>query len=512
MIISGPHKGITLLLAILAIFLESCYKEMVIEEAGAWRMPDQVLEFDLVFAFADKEEHVLLYMLPFDTIKSFSPFVRFGAFESLEFNGRELKENEKNALGEVMVNHPYNVTARNGNKSVNYQLWFTRLPLLHIHTETKITDEPKALSWIELAYANEETETGQTLLFSGYTGIEIRGRTSAVHEKKSYGLELWEDRFGKDRTAPLLGMRYGEDWILDAMYVDPLRMRNKLSFELWEKMWDSKSHTPFKASPPGIQCEYVELFINQRYMGLYCLSERLDETLINLTAGRPGSEGVLYKAIDWTGGATAFTTYNSEPGQSLIWEGWEQVYPDHRACWDPLAELRKTVALEEDDVFSAQIDTLLNLDEVADYYLFTNMILAHDNIIKNYYLARYPNETSFLLMPWDLEGSWGIMWHGGQSSTNVVLENNLYDRLLELDVEEFEDLLEAKWENYRESVFRADAIMAAAMTYADILKGSGAIERENDRWQDAEIDMDQELQYLSDWITLRLQYLDLVFD
>ena len=247
-------------------------------------------------------------------------------------------------------------------------------------------------------------------------------------------------------------------------------------------------------------------------MGLYCLSERLDETLIKLTAGRPGSEGVLYKAIDWTGGATAFTTYNSEPGQSLIWEGWEQVYPDHRVCWEPLAELRKTVVLEEDDVFSAQIDTLVNLDEVADYYLFTNLILAHDNIIKNYYLARYPNETSFLLMPWDLEGSWGIMWDGGQSSTSGVLENNLYDRLLELDVEEFDDLLEAKWENYRESVFQADAIMAAANTYADILKRSGAIERENDRWHDADIDIDQELQYLSDWITLRLQYLDLVFD
>ena len=190
----------------------------------------------------------------------------------------------------------------------------------------------------------------------------------------------------------------------------------------------------------------------------------------------------------------------------------EQVYPDHRVCWDPLAELRKTVALEADDVFSAQIDTLVNLDEVADYYLFTNMILASDNIIKNYYLARYPNETSFLLMPWDLEGSWGIIWNGGQSSPNAMLTNNLYDRLLELDVKEFEDLLEAKWENYRESVFQADSIMAAAMTYADILKRSGAIERENDRWQDAEIDMDQELLYLSDWISLRLQYLDLVFD
>jgi len=512
LIVSGSHKAITLILAVLAILVESCYKEIGIEEPDAWNISGRVLEFDHVFAFTDKEAHVLLYKLPSDTVKSFSPFVRFGAFESIEFDGRELKVNEMNALGEVMVNHPYKITTRNGNRSINYQLWFTTLPLLHIHTESNIVDEPKTLSWSELAYTSEHDESAQTLLFSGYAGIEIRGRTSALHEKKSYGLELWEDRFRKDRTAPLLGMRYGEDWILDAMYIDPLRMRNKLSFELWERMWNSKSHTPFYAAPPGIQCKYVELFINQRYMGLYCLSERLDETLINLTAGRPGSEGVLYKAIDWTGGATAFSTYNSEPGQSLIWEGWEQVYPDHQLCWEPLADLRKTVVLEGDDVFSARMDSLLNLDELADYYIFINMILAHDNIIKNYFLARYPNESSFLLMPWDLEGSWGIMWDGDRSSSTGVLENNLYKRLLELDVEEFEDLLEAKWEYYRESVFQVDDLMSTAMTYSDILKRSGAIERENDRWQDAEIDMDQELLYLGDWISLRLQYLDQVFD
>lgn len=485
---------------------------MLIEEPEDCAIPDRVLEFDGVYAFCDKEEQFLLYTLPSDTISSFSPFISFGAFESITFDGRELRENEKNELGEVVVNHPYMVSVRQGNKSLNYQLYFTNLPLLQIQTETKIKDEPKILSRAELAYTGEKDGSRQTLIYSSYAGIEIRGRTSAVHEKKSYGLELWEDRYGKDHSAPLLGMRYGEDWILDAMYVDPLRMRNKLSFEIWEKMWNNKSETPFRADPPGINGEYVELFINQKYMGLYCLSERLDETLINLTAGLPGSEGVLYKAIDWKGGATAFSTYNSEPGFSLIWEGWEQVYPDKQPCWEPLAELRRTVVLEEDDVFGSRIDSLINPDEFAEYYLFTNLILAHDNIIKNYFLARYPAESHFLILPWDLEGSLGIMWHGGESSSNGLLENNLYDRLLELDAIEFEDLLEEKWENYRETIFLPDSLMAPALRYSDLLKRSGAIERENDRWQGVEIDMDQELQYLSQWITQRLQYLDQVYD
>jgi len=505
------HKRI-LLIAFGVVLLQACYKEIPGEDTEPWSMPERVLEFDGVFAFTDNEEHLLLYTLPSDTISSFSPLVGFGDFESLAFDGIELKVDEENDLGEVVVNHPYVITALIGEKSFSYQLYFTNLPLLHIHTESEIQDEPKTLAWAELAYANMSSGADLTLLFKSYAGIEIRGRTSAVHEKKSYGLELWEDRYGKDRSAPLLGMRYGEDWILDAMYVDPLRMRNKLSFEIWEKMWDNKNKTPFKSAPPGIQCEYIELFINQRYMGLYCLSERLDETLIKLTMGSPGSEGVLYKAIDWAGGATAFKTYNSDPDSSMIWEGWEQVYPDYQVCWEPLAELRKTVVFEEDDDFTTRMDTLIKLDVFAEYYLFTNLILAHDNIIKNYYLARYPGESSFLILPWDLEASWGIMWNGEENSTTVILENNLYDRLLELDMDEFEDMLESKWEDYRKGIFHLDSLSLAAKNYSDLLKRSGAIDRENDRWQGVEIDMDQELQYFSHWISLRLQYLDLVFD
>ena len=502
-----------LVLGILSIgLLKACYMEQVIEEPEVQVASGEVLEFDQVFAFADLKSKLLLYPLHSDTLNSFKPHVGFGSYHDVEIDGIKLKADEENDLGEVVVNRPYTVVAHNSEGTHTFQLYFTNLPLLQINTEVKIPDEPKVLSWMELAYANEKDGAGETRLYSSYAGIEIRGRTSAVHEKKSYGLELWEDRYGNDLEAPLLGMRYGEDWILDAMYVDRLRMRNKLSFEIWEKMWDSKSETPFRTLKPGIQCEYIELFINQRYMGLYCLSERLDEKLIKLSQGQPGSEGVLYKAIDWTGGATAFKTYNSEPGTSMIWEGWEQIYPDHLFCWEPLAELRKTVVFDEDEIFSDRIDTLLNLSAAADYYLFINLILAHDNIIKNYFLARYADESHFLMLPWDLEASWGITWRGEESTSNGMLENNLFKRLVEQDVEEFNDLLEDRWEHYRESIFDLDTLLAPARFYADLLKRSGAIERENLRWESVDIDMDYELLYFAQWTQRRLEYLDLVFD
>ena len=85
-------------------------------------------------------------------------------------------------------------------------------------------------------------------------------------------------------------------------------------------------------------------------------------------------------------------------------------------------------------------------------------------------------------------------------------------RLLELDVADFDDMLESKWEAYRRSIFRLDSLVEPAFQYGDLLMRSGAIERENRRWKGAGIDIEHELAYLSDWTARRLKYLDEVFD
>ena len=69
-----------------------------------------------------------------------------------------------------------------------------------------------------------------------------------------------------------------------------------------------------------------------------------------------------------------------------------------------------------------------------------------------------------------------------------------------------------RWEHYRESIFKLDALLAPARYYTDFLKRSGAIERENLRWESVDIDMDYELLYFAQWTQRRLEYLDLVFD
>jgi hypothetical protein len=509
---SVHHFWILLLVAVSSLPFRSCYKEQLIEPPEKWSLPTDLIMFDNVPAFTSTDNNTLLFTLPQELVTAFTPFVSLGAYKKVSIDGRKLTDATINNLGKVEINHPYTVMVANDVEMDTFQLYFTTLPLVRILTETEIKDEPKVFSTVEMQYIDVAGGSNATTLYSTFAGVEIRGRTSASHEKKSYGLELWKDRFGSDQSEDLLGMRLGEDWILDAMYIDPLRMRNKLSFELWEKLWKTAGPSPWRTVIPGIQCEYVELFINHRYMGIYALTERMDERLINVWDGTPGQEGVLYKAIDWRGGSTAFMTYNSEPRQSMIWEGWEQIFPDDHFCWGPLSELRKAVVMDNDEVFGERIDTLLDLDCAAEYYLFTNLLLAWDNIIKNYFVTRYPGESRFLLLPWDLEGTLGIMWDGDPSSSNGLVENNLFNRLLAMDEKDFHDLVESKWRCHRESVFVLDSLLAPAYEYADLLTSSGAVDRENRRWQGVEIDLEKELDYLSQWLILRLQYLDTTFD
>lgn len=67
-----------------------------------------------------------------------------------------------------------------------------------------------------------------------------------------------------DRT--LLGLRSDNYWILDAMVVDPARMRNRVGMDLWNDM----ATPPYYAASgrsvrTGVRGRLVEVFVNGAY-------------------------------------------------------------------------------------------------------------------------------------------------------------------------------------------------------------------------------------------------------
>ncbi len=89
--------------------------------------------------------------------------------------------------------------------------------------------------------------------------ISGRGNTTWSLGKKPYKINLFE-------SAELLGMPSAKKWVLLANGYDETNLRNKLIYDFAQKV--DMGWTP--------HCEYVDLYINGEYNGLYLLSEKID--------------------------------------------------------------------------------------------------------------------------------------------------------------------------------------------------------------------------------------------
>lgn len=86
---------------------------------------------------------------------------------------------------------------------------------------------------------------------------------------------------------------------------DRLRMRNRLCFDVWNEMSQLPYDTKYDRRN-GTKGRFVEVFVNEEYRGIYCMSDKIDRKLLGLKKlQKNGSEntvrGVLYKGVKWGG-------------------------------------------------------------------------------------------------------------------------------------------------------------------------------------------------------------------
>jgi spore coat protein CotH len=143
----------------------------------------------------------------------------------------------------------------------------SNLPIVIINTQgQEIPNEPKIPATMRIVDNGPGVRneiTGPFNDYDGNIGIEIRGSSSRMFEKKSYGLEIWDDNLN-DSTASILGMPVEEDWVLHGPYSDKSLMRNFLAFKLGRDLGRYASRTRF-----------IELVLNNNYRGVYVFMEKI---------------------------------------------------------------------------------------------------------------------------------------------------------------------------------------------------------------------------------------------
>ena len=181
-------------------------------------------------------------------------------------------------------------------------LKFSCLPLVQIYCENTI-------GWVYNASkltVTEPDKTDTTELLQ--MNIKLRGATAGGKPKKSYALKLKDADGVSSLDRSFLGLRNDNNWILDAMFIDPARMRNRVSTDLWNEF---ATLPYYSASEPklrnGTRGGFVEVFLNDAYNGLYCMTEKIDRQQLNLKKLKYNIDstvvtqrGGMYKASDWT--------------------------------------------------------------------------------------------------------------------------------------------------------------------------------------------------------------------
>lgn len=422
---------------------------------------------------------------------------------------------------------PQNVSGKSGQP---VRLILTSLPLVNIRVKGQISDNPKIECYISLADPGGKTNGSQRYFPEHRAGIEIRGGLSQSYPKKSYSLEFWKSGSNEesDDSTRLFGFRDDGDWILDAMYIDYARMRNRLSTDIWISM----NKVPYADKEPGAVngtrgC-FVELFLNDSYQGLYCMTEKVDRKQLNLNT----LEGFSYKAYAWSN-ATEFIHGNTAFNNTLeTWDGWQIEFQGENSLkavpplrWELLRNFIQFTVNSADADFASSIASKINIDNLVDYLLFTNAIGADDNTGKNTFFSFYNNsDKRFFITPWDMDGSWGRKWNGSKidlregefigvtgiprSDSRYCRPNAFFQRMMTTGSAEFRLKLKSRWKELRNGVFSVNKLSDRINAYQNLFLASGAYEREKVRWPAKTTDLKPETDFMLSWIQNRLVQVD----
>ncbi len=339
--------------------------------------------------------------------------------------------------------------------------------------------------------------------------VRIRGASSRIYNKKSYRVCLYDGNKKKDLS--LLGFRTDSDWILESLYTDDSKIRNLLSYDLWNLM-----NADIKDEDYAIlKGTFVEVFMDEEYVGLYVLKEPIDEKTLNLKKNSNLDSGILLKGIDHN--MADFSEEKIGNIKESEYYGFELKYPDNLVdyshYWYVILSKIKNYYLGDlsDEVIENTFYTnnLLNFRLLV---LFTNAVDNYEP--KNVYfsLKDQGNNTKVILTPWDMDWTFGIDWDENISGPKEQYEKvtQVNGSYISTNSPNFVYNIKKRWNYLKQEVFNEKKINNLIDNYYEQLTLSGAIEREYEKWGSHDISV--ELQEIKDWCKKRFVAVDEYID
>ena len=351
-----------------------------------------------------------------------------------------------------------------------FEIVFTGLPQLSIKTSGELTREDSPVTVSAAGYGEAPlAATGR---------IHLRGASTMLFEKKSYKLEFTRERngYGKKIGVVLPGFGETDDIALLPCVHEREKMRDKLSWDLYAMIAaDGESFGARRA-------EYVELFVDDAYAGVYLMVEPVDIAYeLGLEDSRRTETDSVYRTA-----ALNFSKdreYVKHPFRSNA--GYELYYAP--AGGEPFGAIGPYIDLlreEDDEVFIEKALQMIDLDSMLRYVLFVQAGGMTDNFFNNMYIWAHPQggSVTYRFAPWDLDMTWGRMKEDIGEEFENWLHFPLADRMINLNAGNSRQRLYDMWQEMRKTVFSEETLEARIQEYIRQLGDSGALARDAERW------------------------------
>lgn len=406
----------------------------------------------------------------------------------------------------ISSGHRFSVLVQYGTEYKEASLVVSGLPVIAV-TETNEIDRASGFVLLDAEEKNS---------YEGFCTSHTRGQTSTIYPKKGFKINLCTEDTEKQTKTSMLGLRSDNDWILNPMYTDSSKIREKLAYQMWE---DMQEYRQTKDSSSNIT--YVEFIFDHMYYGIYGLMEPVDKKQLSMN-----ESDVFYRKTDLVVPTLEeITLYGTDEAERI--PGFCIKYPKTKDIkaedWQLLKayvnafyyDLGDPSAVKETDWKS--LSELVDIDNAIDYEILLASISGSDNIFKNIdYCLRYEDGKYVMhMIPWDMDSTFGALgacsgMEQENGRTNTMMVSREFATLYRADNEQMETLLREQWKKYRQSILSTEYLQTLAQSYMEELVLSGAMERDSEKWPECNNYTD--LSNFMEYIEAHMECLDAVFE
>lgn len=352
-----------------------------------------------------------------------------------------------------------------------------QLPQLRIDAElpfSQIDKETWVTASFTLTLGTKQFSSGD---FEGTGAVKGRGNTSWGQPKKPYSIKL-------DSKKSLLDIPKTKKYAIVASYSDPSFIRNYMTYKAG-LMLDGIGYVP--------KCEFVEVYLNGSYNGIYLLVERVDiesnkidieeASADELTGGYLIEKDVRDK-IDFSSDLLFNCPYWANPNKDYF--VLKTPEPDDAALADQMRQyLEEHMQRVHDAIMGTSGESYtqyVDVDSWIDFIIVQELAKNIDGNMKTscYMFKQAQDDKLYFTAPWDLDLAYGnpeITWNNADYQHNdyydcpnatspsdfMVINSSApwFDKLYD-DCEEFRTALVEKYAQYRRSIVPAMLAMMDA--------------------------------------------------